>query len=151
MKRPQKHNIQKSKEQVLEGESRRALLNFVPSEWIVRDMVPDFGLDTEITIVEGRKVTNKVLWLQLKATKIKKPNQKRITYQMETRHLKYYENCHLPVLILYWIKPENTFYYVFAQEYIDASFSTSVSSLMTATNITDLFCNCSSSLPTHII
>ncbi|MBU7025309.1 MAG: tetratricopeptide repeat protein [Theionarchaea archaeon] len=119
MKRPREHNIERSNEQVLEGESRRALLNFVPPEWIVRDMMPDFGLDTEITIVEGRKVTNKVLWLQLKATKIRKPIQKKITYQMETRHLKYYENCHLPVLILYWIKSENTFYYVFAQKYID--------------------------------
>jgi len=111
--------MKRTREHVLEDESKQALRGFLPPKWIFGEKIPDYGIDIEITIVEGEEVTNKVLWLQLKATEDIKQNQKKITYQMKTRHLKYYENCHLPVLILYWIKPENTFYYVFTQKYID--------------------------------
>lgn len=110
MKRPKEH--------VLEDESKRALRNFIPAEWIYRDRIPDYGIDAEIEIVEGGEVRNKVLWLQIKATETRKANRETISYQMKTKSLKHYKKCQLPVLILYWIKSENTFYYLFAQRYI---------------------------------
>ncbi|MBU7046334.1 MAG: tetratricopeptide repeat protein, partial [Theionarchaea archaeon] len=113
MKRTRKH--------VLETESRRALERLLPPEWIFRPRIPDYGIDAEIEIVEEEEVTNKVLWLQLKATEKRK---KKVSYQMRTDHLKYYEKCRMPVLIIYWIKRENTFYYLFAQKYIKENLST---------------------------
>ena len=114
MKRPREH--------VLEDESKRALKNLLPAEWIFRDKNPDYGIDMEIEIVEREKVTNKVLWLQMKAAESRRRNQE-IFYQMKTNHLKYYEDCHLPVTIVYWIKSENDFYYVFIQRYIRETLS----------------------------
>jgi len=109
--------MKRAKEHVLETESRRALESFLPPEWIFRVKPLDYGIDIEIEIVEGEEVTNKVLWVQLKGTEDMKRGK--VSYQMRTDHLKYYEGCPLPVFILYWIKSENTFYYVFAQKYID--------------------------------
>lgn len=115
MKRPPEH--------VLENESRLALKNLLPSEWVVRDKSPDYAIDLEVVIVEGEEVTNKVLWLQIKATESIKHPHKMISYQIGTKHLEYYEGCHLPVLILYWIKSENVFYYLFAQRFIEEKLS----------------------------
>ncbi len=110
--------MKRTREHVLETESRRALENFLPPEWIFRKKDPDYGIDIEIEIVEGGEVTNKVIWVQLKATKSTNRDQGKISYQIETKSLTHYEKCRLPVLIIYWIKSENTFYYLFAQRYI---------------------------------
>ncbi|MGC1120327.1 MAG: tetratricopeptide repeat protein [Candidatus Methanofastidiosia archaeon] len=108
--------MKRTKEHVLETESRRALESLLPPEWIFRVKILDYGIDVEIEIVEGEEVTNKVLWIQLKATESMKG---KVSYKMRTDYLKYYEGCPLPVVILYWTKSENNFYYIFAQEYID--------------------------------
>jgi tetratricopeptide (TPR) repeat protein len=110
MKRPRQH--------VLEEESKRAFINLLPPEWIYREKNPDYGIDMEVEIVEDGKVTNNVFWIQLKATESLMRTQKKITYNAETEHLKFWETERLPVLILYYIKSSNTFYYLFAQRYI---------------------------------
>ena len=100
-------------------EKSKAELNKLISDvgWIYRVKDPDVGIDVEIEIVEGEEVTEKVIWIQLKATEDIDHNKK-VTYSMHTKHLKYYETCHLPVIIIFWIKSKNEFYYLFAQEYI---------------------------------
>jgi tetratricopeptide (TPR) repeat protein len=110
MERPSSHT--------LENESRLAFRNLLPPAWIVRDKVPDYGIDMEVDIVEGKKVTNKVLWIQIKSTEGKGHPCETVHYSMKTKHLKHYEGCPLPVLILLWIKSENSFYYLFAQRFI---------------------------------
>lgn len=95
----------------LEYESKLAFRNFLPKAWIVRDKNPDVGIDMEIEIVEDEEVTNKMIWVQLKATE-KVSTKKEISYSMETKHLKYYEGCPVPVIIVYWIKSEEKFYYL---------------------------------------
>jgi tetratricopeptide (TPR) repeat protein len=103
---------------VLEDESKLALRNILPPEWIYRARDnPDYGIDSEIEIVESEEVTNYVLWVQLKATNKRFPDNK-VTYQISTDHLIYYESCRLPIVILYYLKPQNRFYYLFAQRYI---------------------------------
>ncbi len=111
----------------------------MPSEWILRDMKPDYGLDKELTIVEGEDVSNKVVWLQLKATEKLTPNQKTISYDFETRHLKFWETCRLPVIVLYWIKSSNEFYYLFAQRYIKEVLSPSKSEWRNQTTVSVTF------------
>ncbi|MGB2805849.1 MAG: DUF4365 domain-containing protein [Candidatus Zixiibacteriota bacterium] len=115
--------MKRTKEHVLEKESALALEALLPSKWILRDMKPDYGIDKELTTVEGGEVSNKVVWLQLKATERLKPSQKSISYDFETKHLKYWETCRLPVIVLYWIKSRKEFYYLFAQRYIKETLS----------------------------
>jgi tetratricopeptide (TPR) repeat protein len=115
MERPYSHQ--------LEEESRRAFVNLLPSAWIVRPKDPDYGIDMEVEIVEGERVTNNVLWVQIKATGSLEQTQRKISYPMKTRHLKHYEGCRLPVIILFWIKSANAFYYLFAQRFIKEELS----------------------------
>jgi tetratricopeptide (TPR) repeat protein len=114
--------MKRSPEQILEEESRRTLKSKLPPAWIIRDQTPDVGIDMEIEIVENGEVTNKLLWLQIKATERRKHSVKKITLPIETKHLEYYDNCHLPVIIVYGIKKSSNefdFYYLFAQRYIN--------------------------------
>ena len=119
--------MKRTKQQRLEYESRLALRNLLPKGWIVRDQEPDVGIDMEIEIVEEEIVTNKVIWVQVKATESKKSTISEIpSYRIETKHLKYYESCRIPVIIVYGIKKtENVFdyYSLFAQEYIKENLS----------------------------
>lgn len=61
--------MKRTEPHVQEEKSKRALRNKLPIEWIIREYNPDYGLDMELTIVENELVTNKVLWLQIKASK----------------------------------------------------------------------------------
>jgi tetratricopeptide (TPR) repeat protein len=118
--------MKRSKEVQLEYESRLALRNKLPKAWIVRDKDPDVGIDIEIEIVEGEEVTNNVVWLQIKATEKRKRSQDKFCHIMETKHLKYYEGCRLPVIIVYGIKKSDNdfdFYILFAQRYINEQLS----------------------------
>ena len=137
-------HIESAEEHILERESRRKFESKLPREWISRDITPDYGLDLEVQIVEGKKVTNKVFWVQLKATNADfqtegnawereggsrtapTPDSKRaglepaptrqkfqikypIPFQIETRYLKHYEGCRLPVFIIYYVKRHDAF------------------------------------------
>lgn len=115
--------MKRTRQHVLEEESRQALRKTLPAEWIVRDITPDYGLDEEVTIVEDEEVTNRVFKAQIKATDRIVDTQDRIHMRIESQYLKYYENYPLPVFILYYIKPMNVFYYVFAQKYIKENLS----------------------------
>jgi len=119
--------MKRTRQLQLEYESRIALRNQLPKGWIVRDKEPDVGIDMEIEIVEGENVTNKMIWVQVKATESRKSTISKIpSYPMETEHLKYYESCRIPVIIVYGIKKsENNFdfYSLFAQKYIRENLS----------------------------
>jgi Domain of unknown function (DUF4365) len=111
-----------SREKQLEDESRAELRLFLTGQ-IVRDKDPDIGIDLEIEFVNGEQVENRLLWVQVKGTEKLKPRKGLIPLSMKTRHLKYYEKCQLPVIIILWRKPEKGFYYLFAQRYIDEALS----------------------------
>lgn len=106
MKRPVQH--------VLETKSFNALRRLIPAEWILTEKVPDYGIDMEVIIVKNNEVTNKVAWIQLKAT-----SSLGNIHPVDTKNLIYYELCHLPVILLYWIETENAFYYILVQKYIN--------------------------------
>jgi tetratricopeptide (TPR) repeat protein len=110
--------MERSRSHILEEESRRAFVNSLPPAWTWEKKDPDYGLDMEVVIFENGKKTNKVLWFQLKGTESVKRSNGIIPFSIETKYLKHFEGCHLPVIILLWIKPENSFHYLFAQRYI---------------------------------
>lgn len=109
--------IKRPSEHVLEDESRLAFKSLLPAEWVVRDIHPDYAIDMEIEIFEDGVATEEVLGVQIKATESEEAIEKPCC-QMETRHLKHYDNWRIPIVLVYWIKPAKIFYYVFAQNYI---------------------------------
>ena len=110
--------MKRTKEQQLEYESELLFRQFLPREWIVRKLDPDYGVDLEIDIVEGEAVTNQTLKVQLKATEKLENRRPPIYYSFKTKHLKYYEDSPIPIVIILWDKSGNQFYYLFAQQYI---------------------------------
>jgi len=123
MKRHRASYIERSESHVLEDESRLAFRNWLPKNWIPRNMNPDYGIDMEVQIAKGKKVTAKFLFFQIKATESIKQPHKSISCPIETRHLKHYEDLRLPIIILFWVKSENAFYYLFAQRFIKEELS----------------------------
>jgi len=59
MKRPKQH--------VMEEESERLLKTLIPSEWIVRPILKDYGVDYEIELVDQESVSGNRIWIQIKA------------------------------------------------------------------------------------
>ena len=112
-----------SEQRQLENESKIAFRALLPKEWIVREKNPDIGIDLEIEFVKGEEVENRLLWVQLKGTKLTRLVKGIIPFRVETKHLKYYENSQLPIIILLWRKSENAFYCLFAQRWIKEELS----------------------------
>lgn len=103
---------------ILENESWISLENFIDSEWISYKLPEDYGVDGDIIVCKQSKVTDLRISFQLKATEQKKICKSK-TYPMEVKYLSFYKKQRIPILILLWIKPEDQFYYIFAQKYID--------------------------------
>jgi tetratricopeptide (TPR) repeat protein len=109
--------LKRGKTHILEEESKREIKKSIPADWIIREHIPDYGIDWEIQIVESGVVTNKILWAQIKATERLK-SQKKIHLRIESKYLKFFEQSPLPVVILYWIKETGSCYYTSVQEFI---------------------------------
>jgi len=115
MKRPRQH--------VMETESEQLLLEFLPSEWIVRQVPKDYGVDYEVELVDRSEVSGKRIWIQLKSVdkdlKIRKrfndlteQEEAYISYSLSTDFLDYATKCPFPLLLfladlshgeIYWL------------------------------------------------
>ena len=113
-KRPESH--------VLEQESIDALKGILPKNWIY-DKPTDYGIDLDIQIVEGDRVTGKKLGVQVKATDSLNETPDEPTYSIDLSSLKLYEEYTDPVIIIYAITDKQRsfwkFYHIFAQKYIN--------------------------------
>ena len=95
----------------LEEQSRTRFKGILPSEWIIRSQVPDYGLDEQVQIVEEELVTPLLFAVQLKATEklIKKK-----TFNFSTERLRDYAALSLPVMIAVYDAVHDCFYYTWA-------------------------------------
>ena len=59
VKRPRQH--------IMEDESGRLLTTLIPSEWIVRAIPKDYGVDYEIEFVDQEIVSGNRIWIQMKS------------------------------------------------------------------------------------
>lgn len=83
--------------------------------WIEREQyVADYGIDTQVEIVENEKPTGLLYCIQVKAGKshIKK-SESCITYYPEERHVNYWLNHSLPVILIICDLDENRNYWEF--------------------------------------
>lgn len=75
---------------------------FLGMQWIFRDQpVSDFGVDAHVEIVEDGKPTGRLIALQIKAgSSWFRRRGERFVYRGKARHLAYWENHSLPVLLV---------------------------------------------------
>lgn len=109
MKRPPEH--------VKEDISRQILERKIPSEWILRDIDPDYGIDKSLEIVEDEIVTGKEILIQLKGTETIDIHGDHISFSIETDHLKYYLEKDLPVFLIVVDLIAEKCYWIFLQQY----------------------------------
>lgn len=113
MRRPTQH--------IMETESENLLRTILPSEWIVRSIMHDYGVDFEIEIVDQHSVSGNRIWIQLKSvynlsSRVKKFNMDDIDktvlptpsdfieveyfpFSIETKELIYALRCAFPLLL----------------------------------------------------
>lgn len=120
MKRPEQH--------VIDEEGSTLLRSLLPSNWILRDVSKDYGIDFELEIVDNKIVSGNRILIQLKSTKNitfrtvnyrnKISNESRsfsadyISHSISTKELKYATNCGVPIILfiadishneIYWL------------------------------------------------
>jgi len=115
--------MQRTKEHVMEERSERVFKSTIPPEWIVRKIPSDYGIDYEIEIVENEIVTGKRFWIQLKSSenivvKKDKYSKKYISYQIDTKLLKYALSCDFPLLLVLVDLKNETIYWLPLQDEI---------------------------------
>lgn len=112
MERPRQH--------VMEDESEHLLKSLLPSNWIIRKIDKDYGIDYEIEIVDDVHVTGMRIWVQLKSKeecvpKIKKFNNKNInylSYSFPTKNAKYALRCGFPLILFMADLDSRNIYYL---------------------------------------
>jgi tetratricopeptide (TPR) repeat protein len=98
----------------LESESFRKFESLVPSRWVFRRKIPDYGIDGEIEIFDDDgKSTGLFINIQLKSTDaFEIQDCLKESFQVET--LKYYSSLEYPVLIAKYSSRLDKFYFTWA-------------------------------------
>lgn len=110
MERPHQH--------ITQTESFNILAQTIPSEWIIRDINPDYGLDKSIEVVKGQNVTGKEVLVQVKGTNTIDIKDGFVSYTLEVDKLKYYLERESPIILTVVDVPTRKCYWLFVQEYI---------------------------------
>lgn len=92
--------MKRNRQHIIEDESEIFLRTLFPTEWVLRKLSPDYGIDYIVEIFEEEESTGLHFFLQLKGTDKKETND-RISFQLEKKYIEYYEKVSLPVLFLY--------------------------------------------------
>src|SRR3972149_9893253 len=92
MKRPRQH--------VEETVSFKIFSQAIPSDWIIRDITPDYGLDKSVEIVENEKTTGKEFLAQIKATVNLRTTGNTIAYELKIDNVKDYLQRDIPVILV---------------------------------------------------
>lgn len=95
-------------------------LLFTKLGWIFREQpIEDYGIDAHVEIVENEQATGKLIALQIKSGDgwFKEKNETGIIFRGEPKHLEYWQEHSLPVLIiLYNVKEEIAYWQIVNQE-----------------------------------
>ena len=110
MKRPTQH--------VTENISFQIFSQVIPSDWIIRDIVPDYGLDKSVEVVEKGIVTGKEFLVQVKGTANIKFVNDRVSYSLKVANLKYYLQKDIPVILIVVDISKKKCYWLFLQQYV---------------------------------
>lgn len=107
-KRPRQHQLEK--------ESWDGLSNVIPSNWVLRKLDPDYGVDGEIEIFDERgNSTGLKFNLQLKGTDIE-DKAKSLSHRFLIETIDYYLSLQLPVLLVKYLSASKELYYKWAYQ-----------------------------------
>lgn len=88
---------------------RKIAAVLIPDEWTISTPEADYGLDMLVEVVIDNTTTGKFFFIQSKGTLDSSRNDI-ITYSMDVERIKDYQKIELPVLFVYYSKPENKFW-----------------------------------------
>ena len=100
----------RTREHILEEESRKYFEDLVPNHWVIRKPDPDYGIDAEIEIFDkDGSSTGLMFFVQLKATDEKRlPKALKLTFKKDM--LRYYYRLDLPVLVARYHSPTRSLF-----------------------------------------
>lgn len=110
--------MKRSPEHVIANIARQILERRIPSEWILRKIDPDYGIDESLEIVEDKNVTGKEILIQLKGTKAIDIHGNYISFRLKTDCLKYYLKKDMPVFLVVVDVIKENCYWLFLQQYV---------------------------------
>lgn len=106
---------QRTRNHIIEDESRNRFKDLIPQYWVCRDKSNDYGIDCEVEIFDERgNTTGKVFWVQLKATDSKnKASIQKVSFPA-SKIVQFIE-YDIPVLIARYSTNEKIFYIKWAK------------------------------------
>ena len=112
----------RSREHVIETESRRIVANHFPAErWVERDQTErDYGIDMTIEHFAGSEPSGRLLLLQIKGTDDPVPDDKALPFDMAVKSLKRCERFATPILLM-WVPVQDErrrVWFLWLQSYI---------------------------------
>lgn len=94
----------------LETLSKTAFGNLIPKRWVIRDKVPDYGVDCEVEIFETSGAATGLFFnVQLKATDNCLENSA-LKVRIKASTCNYWRSLSEPVLVARYVAPEQAFY-----------------------------------------
>ena len=109
MEKPRSHEIN--------DEAKNYLRSFFSPPWNVEEIIPDYGLDFRITIVEEGKVTENFFFIQLKGTDNLKEIKDHFVFDIDVKHLLYFLKFIDPIIFLLYDTQTNSGYWINVQQY----------------------------------
>lgn len=92
--------MKRNRQHIIEDESETILKSLIPSEWVLRKLTPDYGIDYNVEIFENNESTGVHFFVQLKGTD-KKSSDGSISFQLDKKYIDYFGKVSIPILFVY--------------------------------------------------
>jgi len=101
----------------LEDESRRAFAAMLPSEWVIRSLASDYGIDDQIEVFgKDGNATGLIFLAQVKATDTSDV-ESALKVSLRVDSLSYYRSLETPVMLVSFHAPTKKFYWRWIHEF----------------------------------
>ncbi len=92
--------MKRIRQHIIEDESESILKSIIPSEWVLRKLTPDYGIDYNVEIFENNQSTGIHFFVQLKGTD-KKSTDGNISFRLDKKYIDYFGKVSIPILFVY--------------------------------------------------
>jgi len=110
----------------IDQKAKGILKSLFPNNWLIREHIPDFHVDYLIETPIENEPSGKNFAVQLKGREKINVNKGIISYQIATKHLRYYIRFEIPIYLILVNVEKKIGYWLFFQKYIKESINESV-------------------------
>ena len=110
---------QRTSKHILETESEKFLLNYIPNSWTYEKKSFDYGTDYEIEIFKDGFSTGKKLLVQLKAHKNVKEFNSVISQVLKTSTINYFMSLDIDTILFVYASNKRTLYLLFMKSFVN--------------------------------